>query len=154
MEKLIEIKNLSRDYKIAKRDGGLLKFLFSREYNVINAVKSICFSIEKGELAGFVGPNGAGKSTTIKMLAGILAPTSGSVSVMGNDPFRKRRQNAYHIGVVFSQRSQLWWDLPIGDTFKLLKKFTRFPKNRTKRTFRCSRNIWTSKAFGASPCGS
>ena len=73
-------------------------------------------------MVGFVGPNGAGKSTTIKMLSGILAPSSGSVAVLGADPFKKRKQNARHIGVVFGQRSQLWWDLPIGDTFTLLKK--------------------------------
>jgi len=122
LEHLIQVKNLSRDYKIAKRDGGFLKFMFSRKYKIIQAVKNIDFSIQKGELVGFVGPNGAGKSTTIKMLAGILAPNSGEVFVMSNDPFKKRKQNAYHIGVVFGQRSQLWWDLPIGDTFKLLKK--------------------------------
>jgi len=119
---LIQINGLSRDYKVAKRDGGLLKFMFSRRFEIIHAVKSISFSITKGELVGFVGPNGAGKSTTIKMLSGILAPTSGEVVVMDNDPFKKRKQNAYHIGVVFGQRSQLWWDLPIGDTFRLLKK--------------------------------
>jgi len=96
--------------------------MFSREFETIHAVSGIHFTISKGELAGFVGPNGAGKSTTIKMMSGILVPTSGSVAVMGNDPFKKRKQNAYHIGVVFGQRSQLWWDLPIGDTFTLLKK--------------------------------
>jgi ABC-2 type transport system ATP-binding protein len=122
LEHLIQVNKLSRDYKIAKRDGGFLKFLFSREYETIHAVNRIDFSIQKSELIGFVGPNGAGKSTTIKMLAGILSPTSGEVTVMGNDPFKKRKNNAYHIGVVFGQRSQLWWDLPIGDTFKLLKK--------------------------------
>jgi ABC-2 type transport system ATP-binding protein len=122
VEHLIQVKELSRDYKVAKRDGGFLKFMFSRRFEIIHAVNSIDFSIRKGELVGFVGPNGAGKSTTIKMLAGILAPTSGEAIVMGNDPFKKRKQNAYHIGVVFGQRSQLWWDLPIGDTFKLLKK--------------------------------
>jgi ABC-2 type transport system ATP-binding protein len=119
---LIQVKGLSRDYKVAKRDGGILKFMFSRRYETIHAVNSIDFLIQKGELVGFVGPNGAGKSTTIKMLSGILAPTSGEAIVMKNDPFKKRKQNAYHIGVVFGQRSQLWWDLPIGDTFKLLKK--------------------------------
>ena len=127
MERLIQIKGLSRDYKVAKREGGFLKFMFSRKHEIIHAVKDIDFSIQKGELVGFVGPNGAGKSTTIKMLSGILAPTSGEVLVMGNDPFKKRRQNAFHIGVVFGQRSQLWWDLPIGDTFKLLKKIYKTP---------------------------
>ena len=122
MEQLIQVKGLSRDYKVAKRDGGFLKFMFSRKFEIIHAVNSIGFLIQKGELVGFVGPNGAGKSTTIKMLSGILSATSGELAVMGNDPFKKRKQNAYQIGVVFGQRSQLWWDLPIGDTFKLLKK--------------------------------
>ena len=73
-------------------------------------------------MVGFVGPNGAGKSTTIKMLCGILAPTSGSVSVLGKDPFTNRKKNAFHIGVLFGQRSQLWWDLPVRDSLKLLKQ--------------------------------
>lgn len=128
MDSLIVTEALSREYKIAKRDGNLLKFLFSRRYETIRAVNGISFSIPKGELVGFVGPNGAGKSTTIKMLSGILAPSSGTITVMGNDPFKKRKQNAYHIGVVFGQRSQLWWDLPIGDTFKLLKKIYKVPE--------------------------
>lgn len=122
MQGLIRVEALSRDYRVAKRGGGFLKFMFSREFETIHAVSGIHFTISKGELAGFVGPNGAGKSTTIKMMSGILVPTSGSVAVMGNDPFKKRKQNAYRIGVVFGQRSQLWWDLPIGDTFTLLKK--------------------------------
>lgn len=122
MQQLIRVEALSRDYRVAKRGGGFLKFMFLREFETIHAVNSIDFAITRGELVGFVGPNGAGKSTTIKMMSGILVPTSGSVTVMDNDPFKKRKQNAYHIGVVFGQRSQLWWDLPIGDTFKLLKK--------------------------------
>ena len=133
MEQLISMENLSREYKIAKRDGGLLKFLFAREFSIIQAVKDVSFSINQGELVGFVGPNGAGKSTTIKMLAGILAPTSGRVTVMGNDPFKKRKQNAFHIGVVFGQRSQLWWDLPIGDTFKLLRKIYKVTDETYKK---------------------
>jgi ABC-2 type transport system ATP-binding protein len=122
MNNIIDVENLCVNYKIAKRDGGFLKYIFSREYTIIHAIKEVSFSVPKGSLVGFVGPNGAGKSTTIKILCGILMPASGRVSVMGNDPFVKRRYNAFRIGVVFGQRSQLWWDLPIGDTFKLLKK--------------------------------
>lgn len=133
MDKLIQVNSLSRDYKITKRDGGFLKFMFSRKFETIHAVNNISFSIAKGELVGFVGPNGAGKSTTIKMLSGILAPTSGSVCVMDQDPFKKRKQNAYHIGVVFGQRSQLWWDLPISDTFLLLKKLYKTPDDIYER---------------------
>lgn len=122
MESIIKVSDLGRDYKIAKRSGNIAKFLFSREYETVNAVKDVNFEIKRGEYVGFVGPNGAGKSTTIKMLVGILVPSAGAVSVIGNDPFKMRKHNANHIGVVFGQRSQLWWDLPIGDTFVLLKK--------------------------------
>lgn len=122
MEQIIRVSELCRNYKVAKRGNNIVNFLFSREYSIIEAVKDISFDISKGEMVGFIGPNGAGKSTTIKMLSGILTPSSGGITVMGNDPFKKRRQNAYQIGVVFGQRSQLWWDLPIGDTFMLLKK--------------------------------
>ncbi|MDR0670199.1 MAG: ATP-binding cassette domain-containing protein [Treponema sp.] len=119
---IIDVENLRMDYRIARRDGGFLKYILSRDYTVVQALKGVSFRISGGSLVGFVGPNGAGKSTAIKILCGILAPASGRVSVMGNDPFAKRRKNAAHIGVVFGQRSQLWWDLPIGDTFTLLKK--------------------------------
>lgn len=127
MSKIINVSGLCRDYKVAVRDGNLFQFMFSRKFNTINAVNNISFSINSGELVGFVGPNGAGKSTTIKMLSGILMPTSGNISVLGNDPFKNRKQNAYNIGVVFGQRSQLWWDLPIGDSFNLLKKIYKIP---------------------------
>ena len=148
MQNLIQVRDLHRDYKIAKRGSGILEFMFSRKYEIIHAVNGINFSIRQGELAGFVGPNGAGKSTAIKMLSGILAPTSGEVIVMGNDPFKKRRQNAYRIGVVFGQRSQLWWDLPIGDTFILLKKIYKVPDDIYERNLGLFReyldlgNIW------------
>ncbi|MDR3166468.1 MAG: ATP-binding cassette domain-containing protein, partial [Treponema sp.] len=122
MDNIIDVENLCMNYRIAKRDGGFLKYIFSRKYTLIRALKGVSFGVPRGSLVGFVGPNGAGKSTTIKILCGILVPSSGRISVMGNDPFTKRKQNASHIGVVFGQRSQLWWDLPIGDTFKLLKK--------------------------------
>lgn len=119
---VIETKNLSRDFKVAERDGGFLAHLFKRKYKIIHAVKNINFSIKPGELVGFIGPNGAGKSTTIKMMSGILVPSSGEIKVLGNIPHKKRKQNASKIGVVFGQRSQLWWDLPVYDTFLLLKK--------------------------------
>ena len=113
MENMITVSSLGRDYKVAQRDGNLFQFIFKRKYNTIHAVSDVSFTIAPGEMVGFVGPNGAGKSTTIKMLCGILAPTSGSVSVLGRDPFTHRKKNAYHIGVLFGQRSQLWWDLPV-----------------------------------------
>ena len=118
----IEVKDLCKDYRIAKSGKGIsgaVKSLFHREYTVKEAVKNVSFSIEKGEMVGYIGPNGAGKSTTLKMLSGVLIPTSGTVDVGGVVPYRDRKENAKHIGVVFGERSQLYWDLPISDTFQL-----------------------------------
>ena len=122
MENMITVSSLGRNYKVAQRGGSIFQFIFKRKYNTIHAVSAVSFTIAPGEMVGFVGPNGAGKSTTIKMLCGILAPTSGSVTVLGKDPFSNRKKNAYHIGVLFGQRSQLWWDLPVRDSLKLLKQ--------------------------------
>ena len=119
---MITVSSLGRNYKVAQRGGSIFQFIFKRKYNTIHAVSAVSFTIAPGEMVGFVGPNGAGKSTTIKMLCGILAPTSGSVTVLGKDPFSNRKKNAYHIGVLFGQRSQLWWDLPVRDSLKLLKQ--------------------------------
>lgn len=99
---------------------GALRTLFTRGYTVTRAVDDISFSVEPGELIGYLGPNGAGKSTTIKMLTGILEPTSGEAEVAGVVPWRNRQANALNIGVVFGQRSQLWWDLPLIESFELV----------------------------------
>ncbi len=119
---IIELKNVNRVFKITKREENFIKFMFHRQFEIKEAVRDINISIEEGELVGFIGPNGAGKSTTIKMMSGILVPSSGSVNVLGIVPYEKRRQLARQIGVVFGQRSQLWWDLPVADTFLLIKK--------------------------------
>ena len=124
---VIEVKDLSRHFKVAQRSGSFLAHLFNRKYRMIHAVEGINFSVAKGELVGFIGPNGAGKSTTIKMMTGILVPSSGEIRVLGNVPYQKRKVNASKIGVVFGQRSQLWWDLPVYDTFLLLKKIYKIP---------------------------
>lgn len=124
---VIEIKNLSRSFKIQKSNDNFLKYLFKREYRTVEAVKDVNFSIKAGELVGFIGPNGAGKSTTIKMMTGIIVPSAGEISVLGNIPYKNRKDNAKNIGVLFGQRSQLWWDLPVSDTFKLLKKIYKIP---------------------------
>ena len=121
---VIEVSKLSRSFKVAKRDSNFLKYLFNRQYSTVEAVKDISFSIKQGELVGFIGPNGAGKSTTIKMMSGILVPTSGSIKVLGRIPHKDRKINAKSIGVLFGQRSQLWWDLPVEDTFKFLQLFS------------------------------
>lgn len=133
---LIEVKNICKNFEIYKRQKGFansLKSLFSRQYEIKRAVDNISFNLERGELVGYVGPNGAGKSTTIKMLAGILVPTSGTITVDGKIPHLNRKQNAMHIGVVFGQRSQLYWDLPMEDTFELYKKMYKIDNQRFRR---------------------
>lgn len=136
---VIELKNVKRNFKIAKREKNILKFILHREFEIKEAVQDISFSIEEGELVGFIGPNGAGKSTTIKMMSGILVPTAGEINVLGVVPFEKRKELASKIGIVFGQRSQLWWDLPVMDSFLLLKKLYKisdavFDKNITEYT--------------------
>jgi ABC-2 type transport system ATP-binding protein len=130
---IIEVQDLRKTFQIAKRkDGplGALRSLFSREYTTKLAVGGISFAIQPGELVGYIGPNGAGKSTTIKMLTGILVPTSGRISVRGLVPYEKRVENARQIGVVFGQRTQLWWDLPAVESFELLQHIYKVPKAR------------------------
>lgn len=132
----IEVKDLCKDYRIPKSEkgiGGAVKSLFHREYTVKEAVKDVSFSMERGEVVGYIGPNGAGKSTTIKMLSGVLIPTSGTVEVNGIVPYRDRKENARHIGVVFGQRSQLYWDLPISDTFDLYENLYGIPKEQFRK---------------------
>lgn len=124
---VISVEGLTRTYKIRKNKESILQRLISNEYTTITAVKDVSFKINKGEIVGFIGPNGAGKSTTIKMLAGILIPSQGSIEVLGRIPHKSRKINARKIGVVFGQRTQLWWDLPLTDTFKLLKHMYQIP---------------------------
>lgn len=124
MSNIIEIKNITKEFKVLNRREGLkgsLKDLFSRDYKIVRAVDNISMSIKQGEIVGYLGPNGAGKSTTIKMMTGILEPTSGEILVGGNAPYQNRTKNAQEIGVVFGQRSQLWWALPLIESFKILK---------------------------------
>lgn len=122
---MIEVKNISKDFVSAKKYPGLkgaIKGLFSNEKVVKNAVKGISFSIADGEIVGYIGSNGAGKSTTIKMMTGILNPTDGECLVNGVNPSKNRKANAQNIGVVFGQRTQLWWDLPLSESFSILKE--------------------------------
>ncbi|GBF77626.1 hypothetical protein PA598K_06183 [Paenibacillus sp. 598K] len=119
---IIEVDGITKIYRQYKRFPGLagaVRSLFTRQYTEETAVHNICFSIEEGEAVGYLGPNGAGKSTMIKMMTGILVPTEGALRVMGNVPHLSRKTNARQIGVVFGQRSQLWWDLPVLDSFDL-----------------------------------
>ncbi len=124
MSEIIEIKNVVKEFKVLNRREGLkgsIKDLFSRNYKIVRAVDNVSMSIKQGEIVGYLGPNGAGKSTTIKMMTGVLEPTSGEILVNGNIPYKERTKNAQEIGVVFGQRSQLWWALPLIESFKILK---------------------------------
>lgn len=126
----IIVKNLSKTYRIAKSGkgfSGTVKNFFNREYKEIKALENISFTIEPGELVGYIGPNGAGKSTTIKVMAGILTPDSGECSVNGFIPYKQRKEYVKNIGVVFGQRSQLWWDVPVFESFELLKDIYQIP---------------------------
>lgn len=132
----IEVTDLVKEYQISKRNKGIigsLKSLLVPEYHNKRAVDSISFSIEKGETVGFIGPNGAGKSSTVKMLSGVLMPTSGTISIGGLSPYKDRKKNAARLGVVFGQRTQLWWDLPVIDTYDLLKYIYQIPEPVFKR---------------------
>ncbi|WP_343239199.1 ATP-binding cassette domain-containing protein [Streptomyces sp. SID8014] len=120
---LIEVQDLVKEFQRPRQKNGrfsAFRTLVSREYDVVRAVDGISFSVDAGEVVGYIGPNGAGKSTTIKILTGVLEPTSGSVHVAGSAPSRNRRENAQRIGAVFGHRSQLWWDLPLVESMKLL----------------------------------
>jgi ABC-2 type transport system ATP-binding protein len=124
----IDVKQLRKEFKIQQSRGGMkgaLQDLFHREYKEVTAVKDISFQITKGEICGYIGENGAGKSTTIKMLTGILVPTSGEIRVNGFVPYKEREKFVSGIGVVFGQRSQLWWDIGVIESFQLLKKVYR-----------------------------
>ncbi|MDR2525386.1 MAG: ATP-binding cassette domain-containing protein [Oscillospiraceae bacterium] len=121
---MITLTNINKTFKIAKRQAGFgraVKALFSREYTLIRALNDVSFSIADGEMVGYIGPNGAGKSTTIKIMCGILTPDRGECVIDGRTPWRNRVAHVREIGVVFGQRSQLWWDVPIIDSFELIR---------------------------------
>lgn len=133
---MITMEHVWKSYKIAKRNAGFKeawKALFHREYEVIHALKDVSFTIKEGEMVGYIGPNGAGKSSTIKILSGILTPDSGTVLVDGRVPYKDRIRHVSRIGVVFGQRSQLWWDVPVIDSFELLKDIYRIPNLQYKQ---------------------
>ena len=134
---MIEVQNLCKDYLLKHKEPGLkgaFKGLFKTEYETIHAVKDLSFHIDAGEIAGFIGPNGAGKSTTIKMMSGILTPTKGSVLIGGRDITKHRKEVVRNIGVVFGQRSQLNWDLRLGESFELLKHIYQIDQAEYDRT--------------------
>lgn len=122
---MIKVEGITKEFKNNKKYPGFrgaIKSFFSTEYVIKKAVEDISFEIKKGEIVGYIGANGAGKSTTIKMMTGILTPTTGKITVDGLIPYENRQENAKNIGVVFGQKTQLWWDLPLSETFSLLKE--------------------------------
>ena len=124
MAELIVVEDLVKVFQIAERGAGFwgsLRGLFTRRTREVRALDGVSFSLREGELVGYIGPNGAGKSTTVKTLAGILTPDSGRVEILGRVPWRERIQHVAKIGVVFGQRTQLWWDLPVIESFDLLR---------------------------------
>jgi len=132
----VVVRDLVKTYRIAERDPGVLgalRGLVRRRHREVGALQGVSFSLEAGELLGFIGPNGAGKSTTIKILSGILRPSSGEVRIDGFSPFDDRKRHVARIGVVFGQRSQLWWDLPVLDGFELLRDIYRVPQAAYRR---------------------
>jgi ABC-2 type transport system ATP-binding protein len=154
MAPIVVCSHVSKEYRTPKRQTGLLgglRTLFTRQYEVKRAVDDVSFSLEEGELLGYIGPNGAGKSTTIKMLTGILTPTSGTLEVAGLTPWRQRERNALNIGVVFGQRSQLWWDLPLIESFKLVAKMYRVEPERYQRNLAHFRELLELDEFMTTP---
>lgn len=128
---MIVMKDICKSYHVAKRTGGFkeaLRTLFHREYETIRALDHVSFTIEDGEMVGYIGPNGAGKSSTIKILSGILTPDEGTCVVDGKTPWKDRVSYVKDIGVVFGQRTQLWWDVPVIDSYELLKDIYKIPK--------------------------
>jgi ABC-2 type transport system ATP-binding protein len=136
MEAIIRVASLQKQFKVYKHHRGLFgsfRNLFSWEATVVKAVDGINFEIRPGELVGYLGPNGAGKSTTIKMLTGLLVPTAGELRVNGYIPWRERRQYVARIGAVFGQRTTLWWDLPVVESFDLLQYIYKVPRDRFRQ---------------------
>ena len=127
---IIDVEGLTKTFRVRQRGEGRLLGRLRRNFFDVRAVDGVSFTIAPGEIVGYIGPNGAGKSTTIKVLTGILVPTSGRVRVAGLEPWRRRTALARRIGVVFGQRTQLWWDLPLRESFELLRHIYRVPRDR------------------------
>ncbi|WP_127530185.1 ABC transporter ATP-binding protein [Paenibacillus kobensis] len=151
---VISVENISKHFLIPQKKKGFLgsvSSLFSNQYETKVAVKDISFQINQGEMVGFIGPNGAGKSTTIKMLTGILVPTAGDVKVNGKVPYKNREENAANIGVVFGQRTQLWWDLPLLESFELLRYIYKIPETKYRTNLRFLTELLEVNSFITTP---
>ncbi|MCL2406655.1 MAG: ATP-binding cassette domain-containing protein [Defluviitaleaceae bacterium] len=133
---MITLQNINKTFRVAKRGAGFAraaKALFSREYETVHALSDVSFSVQGGEMVGYIGPNGAGKSTTIKIMCGILTPDSGVCQINGRTPWKERVAHVREIGVVFGQRSQLWWDVPVMDSFELIRDIYKVNANTYQR---------------------
>ncbi len=133
---MIELQNINKTFKVAKRRAGLnhaVKALFSREHELVHALDNVSFKIHDGEMVGYIGPNGAGKSTSIKIMCGVLTPDSGECTINGRTPWKDRKNHVREIGVVFGQRSQLWWDVPVIDSFELIKDIYKVEQSEYKK---------------------
>lgn len=133
VEPIISLEGISKSYQVAQRKGGLkeaFKALLKRDYKIIEALKDISFQVQPGEIVGYIGPNGAGKSTTIKIMSGVLLPDAGNCTILNRTPWKDRQQYVSQIGVVFGQRSQLWWDVPVIDSFQLLRDIYRLSESQ------------------------
>jgi len=140
----VVMKNVCKDFKVLNRHEGLagsIKDLFSRDYKTVSAVKDVTLTVNKGEIIGYLGPNGAGKSTTIKMMTGVLEPSGGKILVNGKVPYKNRTENCENIGVVFGQRSQLWWSLPLIESFKLLRDIYMVPQKEYEEMIELYRSL-------------
>jgi len=151
---VIHVERLEKNFRVAEQRAGLFgaaSSLVLRKYRQVRAVRDVSFAIDRGEMVGCLGPNGAGKSTTIKMLTGILVPSGGEVQVLGMVPHRRRKQLAQRIGVVFGQRTQLWWDLPLIDSLELLRYVYRVPAERYAHNIRRMRELLDLDPFLRTP---
>ncbi len=151
---VIEVKNLRKEFKTVKKQKGLkgaVKGLLKPERKLVTAVDDVSFSIEQGEIVGYIGPNGAGKSTTVKMMSGILRPTSGEILINGISPVKDRKAVVKHLGVVFGQRTQLYWDLRLGESFELLKRIYDVPDDVYKENMAMMDEILDLKSIVDTP---
>src|SRR3990172_12325018 len=151
---MIHVEHLTKDYQRLVRQEGFLagiRTLFSAKYDTIRAVNDISFRIDEGELVGYIGPNGAGKSTSIKMLSGILVPTSGRITVNGLVPHKDRKADAQQIGAVFGQKTQLWWDVPVIESLKLLRDIYKIPEARFKHNLSLFNDLLDLHEFQNTP---
>lgn len=151
---MISFNNISQTYKVAKRKPGLkaaFKSIAKREYTYVEALKDVSFTVNRGEMIGYIGPNGAGKSTTIKIMSGILVPTSGSCIISERIPWENRIEHVKNVGVVFGQRSQLMWDIPVLDSFELLRDIYRVTEQQYKKNLEELVEIFNLREFIGTP---